>query len=204
MKKSVIGILTICLVANVSLTSCAIVDKFYPSRKQATSDNIEYVQETQIVATPQATISLKQNAYYDFPEKAEDDLATMIYVGYGKDERDSNVEKLLKKHDMKKDLLEEVVDQEESEWYTIIPKYEGTKITVDHVELSEEGEMKVTNTLTTTEAPILLGCNFSDIFPSVQVTIEHGEDKIVFSPFLSLEDGDIQEVERVYTKKMGM
>lgn len=46
-------------------------------------------------------------------------------------------------------------------------------------------------------SPFVIGCNVSDIFPdvTVEITASDGE-KVLFSPFISLEDGSVEVGER--------
>lgn len=44
--------------------------------------------------------------------------------------------------------------------------------------------------------PFVVQCNVSDIFPDLTVEIVSGEESVRFSPFISLENGEVQPVER--------
>lgn len=45
-------------------------------------------------------------------------------------------------------------------------------------------------------SPFVIGCNVSDIFPDVTVSITSGGETVDFSPFISLKDGSVQVGER--------
>ncbi len=45
-------------------------------------------------------------------------------------------------------------------------------------------------------SPFVIGCNVSDIFPDVTVSITSGRETVDFSPFISLKDGSVQVGER--------
>ena len=38
----------------------------------------------------------------------------------------------------------------------------------------------------------MIGCNVSDIFPDVTVSITSGGETVDFSPYISLKDGSVQ------------
>lgn len=44
--------------------------------------------------------------------------------------------------------------------------------------------------------PFVVQCNVSDIFPDLTVELTCGEERARFSPFISLENGEVQPVER--------
>lgn len=138
--------------------------------------------------------------YYIFADNDDKNLAAMFYIGYGNEEKKDKQPKLLQKYDLEEDIFEIVADQDNCEWYAIFPKYIGTKITIEHVELDDNGDLVPAQKLTETEKPVLLCCNQSDIVPSVKVTISYDGDRIEFNPFISLENGELSKVERVYTE----
>ncbi len=139
--------------------------------------------------------------YYKFDDSNDQNLAAMFFLGGGNQEMNTNLSSFLQKYELEQDIFEVVAEQDNCEWYAIIPKYIGTKITVEHVEMTDDGELVPTNKITTTEKPILLCCNISDIISSSKVTIQYGEEQIEFNPHLSLEDGEVAEVERIFIIK---
>jgi len=147
--------------------------------------------------TEEKGIEELRNNVYVFGNQEDDSLAAMCFCGVNNKEKDEKFEKFLTKYQLKKDNFDVVIDVDDAEWFVIVPKYEGTSIQVDQVQLNEDGELKVVNTLTTTKQPILLGCNYSDIVPSVKVKITYKEESIEFSPFISLENGKPMEEERI-------
>lgn len=139
--------------------------------------------------------------YYTFADENDKNLAAMFNIGIGNQEKKEKLPDFLSRYNLKEDIFEIVADQDNCEWYAVFPKYIGTKITVEHVELDDEGNLLPTETLTETEKPVLLCCNQSDIIPSVQVTVSNADERIVFNPFISLESGKLSKVDRVYTEE---
>lgn len=137
--------------------------------------------------------------YYTFGDTDDKNMAAMFHIGVGNKEKDEKLPELLEKYHLRDNIFEIVADHDDCEWYAIFPKYIGTKIIVEHVELDDDGNLNPTEKLTETEKPILLSCNQSDIVPSVKVTIKNDKEQIEFNPFISLENGEIQKVDRVYS-----
>lgn len=149
--------------------------------------------------------TVRVHDYYKITDDAEDDLAALFYLCYGQEQIEKAVKDLLNKYNMPVEkALEidyEVVNADNGdEWYLILPKYEESTITVHSVKLNDQGSLEVEKELITTEKPVLLQCNLSDIIPSSQVTVTFKDKTIVFNPFISLKDGKISEIEGVYTK----
>lgn len=74
------------------------------------------------------------------------------------------------------------------EGYVVIPKYSGTKITVNKY-LDEEKTKK--DLVAESDKTVILFCNPSDLDSNVEVTVQHGNDSVVFSPYLNLQDGTL-------------
>lgn len=138
--------------------------------------------------------------YYTFEDKNDNNLAAMFFIGSGNQEMNDKMPAFLEKYGLTQDVFEMVAEKDNCEWYAIIPKYIGTKIKVERVELNDDGNMEVTEKITETEKPVLLCCNESDIIASAKVTITYGDEELEFNPFLSLENGKLAKVERVYTE----
>ena len=138
--------------------------------------------------------------YYTFEDKDDNNLAAMFFIGSGNQEMNDKMPACLEKYGLTQDVFEMVAEKDNCEWYAIIPKYIGTKIKVERVELNDDGNMEVTEKITETEKPVLLCCNESDIIASAKVTITYGDEELEFNPFLSLENGKLAKVERVYTE----
>lgn len=162
--------------------------------------------ETKVTEDSQAEDSAEEEAeetlspYYTFEDKEENNLAAMFFIGGGNQEMNDKMPAFLEKYGLTQDIFEIVAEKDNCEWYAIIPKYIGTKIKVERVELNDNGDLEVTEKITETEKPVLLCCNESDIIASAKVTITYGDEELEFNPFLSLENGKLAKVERVYTE----
>lgn len=137
---------------------------------------------------------------YVFKEQDDTNLAAMFFIGSGNQEQKEKLPVFLEKYKLTQAMFQIVAEKDNCEWYAIIPKYIGTKIKVERVEPVEAGELIPVEKITETETPVLLCCNESDIVPSVKVTITFGKEQIEFNPFLSLKDGTMQKVDRIFTE----
>lgn len=215
MKLKKIIIVTACMGLIISLYGCSSKKtKDEVTRNEFTSSDNSTSQElsNQEIEPSQEPIITEQeivtptpeekavNSFYRVDGDDEDTLAAMFYLGYGDAEKETNLDALLQKYGLFEDEFETVIDVKDCEWYAILPKYEATQLMVEQVELDETGELVSKGELCTTTKPILLCCNYSDIVSSVKVTITYQEESIEFSPFLSLENGEIAKVDRVFTE----
>ncbi len=139
--------------------------------------------------------------FYVFADKNDDNLAAMFYMGNGNAEQNMNFTSFVQKYSFDKNNFLIVSEKDNCEWYAIIPKYIGTSITVERVQLNEDsGNLEVTEKIVDTEKPILLCCNESDIIPSAKVTITYKDKTIEFNPCLSMEDGKLAKQEQIYSE----
>lgn len=147
------------------------------------------------------------NSYYTVKDEKED-LASVFFLGYdenyienGKIVDRSFLESVLNKHNISlKDEELELIDGIGDEWYLILPKYKDESISIWNVELDGNGELVKTGEEYTTNKAVLLKCNISDIIPSVLVKISANDKTVEFSPFISLKDGKISDIDFVYTE----
>ena len=81
------------------------------------------------------------------------------------------------------------------EFYLIIPKYKSTTTSIQELELSNEGQLKeIANDKmdqTATSGTTLIAINISEIAPNARVILRHRDEKIEFSPSISLKDGSL-------------
>lgn len=194
-KIKLIILLTICAFA-LAINAC--------NNKEIATNGEDSTSDT---STTQDTITESSlNTYYTITDDNEDTLCAIYYLGYSKEEAKENATKLFNTYSMNLsfDSKEEIerADADGDDWYLILPKYLDTQVIVSKVELNNSGELVPTEDILTTSKPILLQCNPSDIVPSSQVTVTNNTDSITFSPSISLKDGDINSIERVYTKSM--
>lgn len=144
------------------------------------------------------------NEYYTVEDNI-DDIAASFYLGYGEDGLKEGKIRLGEKYFSKmqdkwpKEVVE-VSDDMGDEYYLILPKYENTIITIHSVKMNDKSELVPDKELISTKYPVLLRCNISDIMPSTQVTITHGEETVIFSPSISLKDGQQNTAEGIFTE----
>lgn len=143
--------------------------------------------------------TLQADILFSIPNQKDADLASLFFLGYGIEEKEKNLSTFLKKYNWSMDTIEEVREQQDGEWYLILPKCAQTEISIERVKLNDYGELEVVDTLANTDKSVLLCCNCSDIVPSTKVTITYGEEKTDFYPSLSLQDGSVNQADRVYT-----
>lgn len=202
-KKNKISITTLLIICTcvMALTGCT--NKKTVTNENASASKPSTTQDTD-TETSQTTNTL--NTYYTITDDNEENLCAVYYLGYSEEEAKDNANKLFNTRNMNlsfdsKDDLERA-NTDGNEWYLILPKYTNTQVEVSKVELNNNGELEPIEDILTTTKPVLLRCNPSDIVPSSQVTITYNNDSITFNPYISLKDGDVTPIERVYTKTM--
>ncbi|SES85908.1 hypothetical protein [[Clostridium] polysaccharolyticum] len=194
MKKYKSFVILLVMSLLIGLTGCSSLEK----------KDKDTARQEELAVTEQGDAEEETNLspYYTFDDKGQDVLAAMFFLGGDNQEMNRNLKEFNKNHNIPDGSFQIVAEHDNCEWYAIIPKYIGTKLKVEQVNLNEEsGNLEVSNLLTETEQPVLLCCNKSDIVPSAQVTITYKEEIITYNPFLSLESGKLSKVERVYTEE---
>ena len=87
------------------------------------------------------------------------------------------------------------------ECYLIIPKYRNASVSLEELEISQDGKLKeVENELLDFNAcagTTFVCQNISDIAPNGKITIRYRDDVIEFSPSISLKDGSLMLPEGV-------
>lgn len=88
------------------------------------------------------------------------------------------------------------------EFYLVIPKYENAKVSLQELNLSENGNLvPVKNEFIDGKSfngPVLIAQNISDIYPNAEIKIKRKDKEVKFSPFVSLKDGEIMLDDSVY------
>lgn len=82
----------------------------------------------------------------------------------------------------------------DGDFYLIIPR--DPNATVRLYKNDMETDAKTLFYEQTNGDAFVIGCNVSDIFPDVTVSITSGGETVDFSPFISLKDGSVQVGER--------
>ena len=81
------------------------------------------------------------------------------------------------------------------EFYLLIPKYDDASVTMQELELSEEGELKAVANENidgkVVSGPTIICQNISDIAPNAEISIKDRDGETKFSPFISLKDGEL-------------
>ena len=113
-----------------------------------------------------------------------DDLYAVAYLGYGEMEDLSPYAQFWPETE-----LPTYYNLSEGEYYLILPRYPDSRIS-----LYQRDMMTAEQTAIFADAeaqPFLIHCNVSDIFPDADIVIEHRDEIVVFSPYLSLKDGSL-------------
>lgn len=77
----------------------------------------------------------------------------------------------------------------DGDFYLVIPRYAGMALSL-LVNDMETGESRLRFEDPDCE-PFVVQCNVSDIFPDVTIQLDYQDQRVEFSPFLSLENGDL-------------
>ena len=133
----------------------------------------------------------------------ENDLCAVLLLGYDEAAANSAVTQLCSEHAALRERFESggivTFDAHGGEQYLVLPKFVGTTVTVTEVQMDESGALQPIGNPLTTEAPLRVFANYSDIMPSAEITVQYGSRTVTFSPFLSLKDGVLSEIDGAYT-----
>ena len=137
--------------------------------------------------------------YYTVSD-GDSDIAALLFLG-GKDQVEASTTALKEAYfsALPGQWPENVESVETDEWqeaYLLLPKYPGTVISVSRLDEEEQ----LAGELLSTEHPVLLQCNRSDVMPSTEVTITYQERTVTFRPHISLEDGSCVAADGIYTE----
>ena len=136
----------------------------------------------------------------------ENDLCAVLFLGYDEASANDAVARLCSEYDVIHEMFKnrDVVtfDAHGGEQYLILPKFVATTVAVTEVQMDESGTLQPVGDPLTTEAPLRVLCNYSDIMPSTEITVQYGSQSITFSPFISLKDGVLSEIDGAYTAMM--
>ena len=201
MKRNIWKLIPALLLALLILGGCAAKDappeaespdasKTLEAPEEPTQEDSETPDDNQEPATgPAAAVTWNS-----------DDLCAVSYLGYaeslGDEELNRNLEAYAQEYDLLADLSSAaMVEVPGYEVYYLVPRDENTTITIyDFFVDGETGEESIGDVLyESTGTPILLLCNFSDLFSncSITVTAASGET-ITFAPRISLRDGGLE------------
>lgn len=139
-------------------------------------------------------------------DTASENLGALVFMGASLTEKEIEQRKqqildeyLTDVNESKENKNEEftINDCGGEELFCIVSHYVDSSITVERAELSDDGELEAKETLVTSDKPIIIQCNESDLYSNVIITIKHKEDSVTFSPFISLMDGSVTPVDRL-------
>ena len=114
-----------------------------------------------------------------------DALGTVVYLGYYESADAMRAELPEALSDLP------IAEMGGSEAYAIIPRFEGESVTLYAVEMDENANAVKSEAGTQYDSAVLVLCNESDIMSNVAVQLAQGEDRVSFSPYVSLKDGSI-------------
>ncbi len=137
--------------------------------------------------------------------KDENYICGVAYLGYYPEEIGNIIEDLqykgiYEKHSFLNEIKRrDFYSLEGSEFYAIVPAV-GVKITVNEYAFDEEANGSVVRNLTeSSETPVFIRGNISDIMPNIQVVITTDDGKTQeYYPSLSLENGTLSKAQQIY------
>lgn len=143
------------------------------------------------------------NDYYSEIEDIDDayPLGAAFFLGYSQDYYDEAIlTDVLESYLPDLAVLDiEVFQESGDEWYLIVPKYEGTVISVATLDFDDTMNQVAGEEIYSTEAPFIIQCNPSDLFASIECTLTFQDEEISFSPRISLENGEILQYTNIFT-----
>lgn len=138
------------------------------------------------------------NAKDIYIDTDQNNLGALVFLGGGLDKKELEQ----KKQELLDDYVTNVkdipfYDYGGPEFFCIIPHYVGSEVTIKRSELSEQGELVEKETLVTTEKPIIVKCNESDLYSNVTIIIDYKDESTTFAPFVSLKDGSVMPADKM-------
>ena len=162
---------------------------------------------TETTTTEPTTESESEKALAEFRKHMKDEnyICGVAYLGYYPEEIGNIIEDLQYKGIYEKhSFLNEIKRKdfhslEGSEFYAIVPA-EGVKIAVNEYAFDEEANGSVVRNLAeSSETPVFVRGNISDIMPNIQVVITTDDGKTQeYYPSLSLENGTLSKGQQIY------
>lgn len=204
MKKRLLVLLTVISLLNL-LSGCNNKTAEETTNQTSGADTSVITETTTEATTEQKTENSISPLYtVDKAYDNEEFLGAVVFIGYIEkpEELNSFLQSAVSACKLDDSLLDEknydLCSSTGDEYYLIIPKYENSEITVNSIELNNEGEFKKTGELITTLKPVLLKCNASDIIADSYVTIVSNDKATKFSPYISLENGNVVASDEIY------
>lgn len=165
------------------------------------------VPSTKETTTEPVTESESAKALAEFRRYMKDEnyICGVAYLGYYPEEIGNIIEDLqykgiYEKHSFLNEIKRrDFYSLEGSEFYAIVPA-EGVKIALNEYAFDEEANGSVVRNLTeSSETPVFIRGNISDIMPNIQVVITTDDGKTQeYYPSLSLENGTLSKGKQIY------
>lgn len=138
----------------------------------------------------------------------DSDAVALAYLGYDIAPEDLNAKIAEKLTGITAEEFSHIrqVELEGDEYYLIVPRYADSTVSVFKSDIEADYDKNAPISSTSGEA-IVLKCNSSDIITNSVVEVSYTDDggnsrSIVFSPSLSLKDGEISDNESVFEYKV--
>ena len=133
-------------------------------------------------------------AYFEYKGLEENQLGAIAFLGYGKDELNKNLKQYsdFYKEDLPLEWLKTrtIINAGGDEAYLIIPR-KSAQLSINKVNIDTAFNTTIGDWLLTTQEPVIVFCNISDLVSNIEVTICLEKISQTFSPRVSLKDGKI-------------
>lgn len=190
--KKITVILSLLLALALALGGCGLFEEpeENPGGEQGQEQEQEQEQEKQPEKQPEGSGDEEPPAgKVDAIPFEEGQLYAAAYLGYQEiDDFDYYVEKYLDSADIPTHYISA------GDYYLIIPRYAGTALTLSRVDIETSQTSVVLEEPDC--GPFILQCNASDVFEDAVIRLEHEGEAVEFSPYISLENGEIVVGER--------
>lgn len=140
----------------------------------------------------------------------------MVYLGAGYDEE--SIKEVLKKLypwqiiftdyqdpqlllSIKENQDDFDIDLNGQEFYLLVPKWENATTSLEELELNKDGKLEKINNRylnSASKGTVLICQNQSDLYPNAEITLQYRDEKIKFSPAISLKDGEVELPIEIY------
>ncbi len=172
------------------VTVMSACNKKNPSSNQPTAP-----ETTPVASADTVNEDNKEDIYIDTDSE---NLGVLVFLGGGLTEKELG--------QSKQQVIDEyLTDVDEIPFYNyggpeifcVIPHYVGSSITVKRSELTEQGELVAKETLDTSDKPMIIQCNESDLYSNVMITIKYNDKSTTFTPYISLKDGSVMPADKM-------
>lgn len=131
--------------------------------------------------------------------EGDDKICAIAYLGEGAENQEQNLASLLQSYlpDTYQEYLDilPVVDYGGTECYLIVSRYQESKVSLNCLEMTDEGRFQTKRTDVVSDGAFLLYCNPSELYANAEVSIRYGEQAYVIMPRLSSIDGRLEQTQ---------